>query len=87
MAEEQPAVPQLAEHVVVSLAAGLAGYLGPGVGALAAGAAPPPVAASGVDAEMAARQLTRTVGFAFCSSIMNSRKSSSRHGVLMTPYE
>lgn len=38
--DEQPSVSQLARQVVVNVAAGLAGYVGPGAGAIAAGAAP-----------------------------------------------
>jgi hypothetical protein len=40
MSDDQPSVSQVATQVVVNFAAGLAGYLGPGPGALAAGAAP-----------------------------------------------
>jgi len=40
MGDEQPAVGQVARQVVVNVAAGLAGYLGTGPGAIAAGTAP-----------------------------------------------
>ena len=45
--DEQPPVSEVARQVVVNVAAGLAGYLGPGPGALAAGAAP--VVLAGLD--------------------------------------
>jgi hypothetical protein len=47
MGDEQPSVSEVARQVVVNVAAGLAGYLGPGPGVLAAGAAP--VALAGLD--------------------------------------
>ena len=40
MSEERQDIDDLARQVVVSFGAGLAGYLGPGAGAIAAGAAP-----------------------------------------------
>jgi hypothetical protein len=45
--DEQPPVSEVARQVVVNVAAGLAGYLGPGPGAIAAGAAP--VVLAGLD--------------------------------------
>ena len=47
MGDEQPSVSQVARQVVVNVAAGLAGYLGPGPGAIAQGAAP--VVMAGLD--------------------------------------
>jgi hypothetical protein len=40
MGDEKPSMPQVARQVVVNVTTGLAGYLGPGPGAIAAGAAP-----------------------------------------------
>lgn len=40
VADEQQSLHEVAKQVVVNVAAGLAGYLGPGAGAVAAGAAP-----------------------------------------------
>jgi hypothetical protein len=40
VADEQQSIHEVAQQVVVNVAAGLAGYLGPGAGAVAAGAAP-----------------------------------------------
>jgi len=47
MGDEQPSVCQVARQVVVNVAAGLAGYLGPGPGAIAQGTAP--VVLAGLD--------------------------------------
>ena len=47
MDDERPPLYEVAKQVVVNVAAGLAGYLGPGAGAVAAGAAP--VVLAGLD--------------------------------------